>query len=555
MERLAMRISSGRTIRVMMLVWLMIAASAVLRGQTKTENAKGDKVPPGTVFRTSDRCVACHNGLTTKDGEDISIGFQWRSSIMANSSRDPYWQGSVRRESIDHPESKQAIEDECSVCHMPAVRMADRDKGLHTNVFSRFPLATFPNGDKAAADGVTCSVCHQIEKEGLGTDATFVGNVKIAQPDKNGVRPEYGPFDVDKGHRTVMHSSTATYLPTHGAQVRDSGLCGSCHTLITSALGPKGEKIARFPEQVPYQEWQHSDYATKQTCQDCHMPVVKEPVAVTALYGQPRDGMHRHTFVGSNFVVEGMLQDHRDELATAALPQEMDAAMKRTTEFLKTQAAKVTIGAIDKTADGVAVEVHVENLGGHKLPTAYPSRRAWLHVVVRDANGRVVFESGALNPDGSIVGNDNDADPLMYEPHYREITRADQVEIYEPILKDSDGKVTTGLLHAVGYLKDNRLLPHGFDKATAIPDIAVTGGAADDPGFTDKGSTVRYVVSTGGASGPFKVQAELWYQPIGFRWAHNLAPYKASEPQRMVRYYEAAAGKSAMVLAKAEATR
>jgi hypothetical protein len=115
--------------------------------------------------------------------------------------------------------------------------------------------------------------------------------------------------------------------------------------------------------------------------------------------------------------------------------------------------------------------------------------------------------------------------------------------------------VTTGLLHAVGYLKDNRLLPHGFDKATAEKDITVTGGAADDPGFTDKGSTVRYVVSTAGAAGPFKVEAELWYQPIGFRWAHNLAPYKASEPQRMVRYYEAAAGKSAMVLAKAEATR
>jgi hypothetical protein len=120
----------------------------------------------------------------------------------------------------------------------------------------------------------------------------------------------------------------------------------------------------------------------------------------------------------------------------------------------------------------------------------------------------VVFESGALNPDGSIVGNDNDVDPLKYEPHYREITRADQVEIYEPILKDLDGKVTTGLLHAVGYLKDNRLLPHGFDKATAIQDIAVTGGAADDPGFTDKGSTVRYVVSTGGTAGPFKVEAD-----------------------------------------------
>src|SRR5256885_16075339 len=64
------------------------------------------------TFQTSDRCLACHNGLTTSLGQDVSIGFAWRSSIMANSSRDPYWQASVRRESIDHPESQAATEGE-----------------------------------------------------------------------------------------------------------------------------------------------------------------------------------------------------------------------------------------------------------------------------------------------------------------------------------------------------------------------------------------------------------------------------------------------------------
>src|SRR5207237_3043249 len=116
----------------------------------------------------------------------------------------------------------------------------------------------------------------------------------------------------------------------------------------------------------------------------------------------------------------------------AADPGQLDAAVKRTTEFLQTRSAKVTICSVEPTANGLAVELQVENLTGHKLPTAYPSRRAWLHVVVRDSNGRVVFESGALNPDGSIVGNDNDQDPLRFEPYYREITRPDQVEIYEP---------------------------------------------------------------------------------------------------------------------------
>jgi hypothetical protein len=526
--------------------------------ETKTENAKGDRVPPGTMFRTSDRCVACHNGLKTHEDEDISIGLDWSASIMANASRDPYWQASVRRESIDHPESKQVIEDDCSICHMPAVRMADRDAERHSEILARFPLKKFPEGDEAAEDGVTCSVCHQIENVGLGTPATFVGNVTIAKPDANGDRPEYGPFAIDKGHQTLMHSSTATYRPTEGHHMSDPGLCGSCHTLYTDALGPHGEKIGRFPEQVPFQEWQHSEYSegqTRKTCVQCHMPRVDEAVAITALYGQPREGMHRHVFVGANFLMQGMLQEHRDALATAAEPEQLDAAVKRTTEFLRTESAKVTILGVERTTNGLAVEVQVENLTGHKLPTAYPSRRAWLHVVVRDGNGRVVFESGALNTDGSIVGNDNDQDPLRFEPYYREITRADQVEIYEPILKDSSGKVTTGLLHAVGYLKDSRLLPKGFDKASAERDIAVVGGAADDPGFNDKGSLVRYSLSTGSAAGPFKVEAELWFQPIGFRWAHNLEPYNASEPQRMVRYYGEASQKSAVMLAKAEASR
>jgi len=174
--------------------------------------------------------------------------------------------------------------------------------------------------------------------------------------------------------------------------------------------------------------------------------------------------------------------------------------------------------------------------------------------VVRDRNGRAVFESGALNADGSIQGNDNDADPLRFEPYYREITRSDQVQIFEPVLKDQAGHVTTGLAAAVGYLKDSRLLPAGFDKQTADKDIAVVGDAMADPNFTEGGDVVRYSVSLGDAAGPFHVEAELWYQPIGFRWAHNLAPYDAAEPKRFVQYYDSLAGSSAVILAHAEAS-
>ena len=90
-------------------------------------------------------------------------------------------------------------------------------------------------------------------------------------------------------------------------------------------------------------------------------------------------------------------------------------------------------------------------------------------------------------------------------------------------------------------------------RAAALSLLAVALALA--PGGQASAAPDNAIAQAGGATGPFKVKAELWYQPIGFRWAHNLAPYQASEPQRMVRYYEAAAGNSATVLARAEATR
>ncbi len=535
-------------------IWHSVAIAGILLASPIFVRGGAGQRALKPEFHTSDRCVACHNGMKTKSGEDISIGFDWRASMMANSARDPYWQGSVRRESLDHPESKPVIENECSVCHMPIIHLQAQANDRKAEIFAHLPFNPDNKDNSAAEDGVSCSVCHQIAKEKLGTRESFNGAFAVDTPKNDDQRPEYGPFAIDTGHQRVMQSSTGGFLPTEGSHVRESALCGTCHTLYTKSLGPEGKEIATFPEQMPFLEWLHSDYPSRSSCQSCHMPEVGERVPVTALFGEPREGMHRHEFVAGNFFMQRMLNNYRNDLSVAALPQELTTAANRTVTFLQAQSARVSIRNLESSSSGLSMEVFVENLSGHKLPTAYPSRRVWLHVVVRDRNGQTVFESGALNSDGSIKGNRNDSDPLQFEPHYQEITSPDQVQIYEPILKDSAGHVTTGLLSAIGYLKDNRLLPSGFNKQNAEKDIAVTGEAANDPNFTDKGSVVRYSVSTGSAAGPFHVQAELWYQPIGFRWAHNLAPYTAEEPQRFVSYYESMSSSTAVVLATAEAT-
>jgi len=531
---------------------LLLVACCILLPWRAVQGAQDEQQ---VEFHTSDRCMACHNQLTTPKGEDVSIGLDWRASIMANSARDPYWQGSIRRESIDHPSVTREVQDECSVCHMPVTRYEAKLRGEKGPVFEFLPFPAKNDHAAKAEDGVTCSVCHQISKTNLGSRESFSGEFVIHPPAMKDQRPEYGPFVISAGHQLVMQSSTGGFRPELGEHIRDAALCGSCHQLYTTARGEGGKAIGSLPEQVPYLEWLHSDYPAKYTCQGCHMPEVQGEVPISSVLGTPRPGLHQHVFVGDNFFMQNMLNRYRDDLDVAALPQELTAAAQGTLEFLHTQAAKVELRNIATANGKLQADVYVENLTGHKLPTAFPSRRAWLHFLVRDRNGQLVFESGKINPDGSIVGNDNDADKTKYEPHYREITSSDQVEIYEDIIGDQDGRVTTGLLAGVRYLKDDRLLPHGFDKNTAIKDVAVIGDALDAPNFTGGSDMVRYSVPLGSAEGPFHIEAELWYQPIGFRWAHNLEPYQAMEPQRFVSWYNAMSTETGTVLAKAEATR
>jgi hypothetical protein len=506
----------------------------------------------GLLFQTSERCMACHNGLFTPSGEDVSIGLDWRPSMMANSSRDPYWQAAVRREIVDHPKARAAIEDECAVCHMPMSRYDAKVHGRKGEVFAHLPFKPDSPDDRLAADGVSCAACHQIEDEKLGTRESFVGRFVIDASRAEGERKMYGPFDVDAGRTRIMRSSTG-FRPTESTHIQKSELCATCHTLYTKALGPEGDVIGELPEQVPYQEWLHSDYREEKNCQSCHMPVVADDIPITSVLGEPRAGMSRHVFVGGNFFILRMLNRYRGDLGVAALPPELEESASRTIAFLQSQTARLEIDRIERRPGGLEVEVSIENLGGHKLPTAYPSRRVWLHVVVRDGNNRVVFESGALEAQGVIQGNDNDADSSRYEPHYTRIQTRDQVQIYESIMVNQAGVPTTGLLSAVRFVKDNRLLPRGFDKSTADRDIAVQGNAVQDPDFRGGGDRVLYLISLGDAEGRLQIEAELWYQPISYRWASNLRQYKAMETERFITYFDSMSSASAVTLARASA--
>ncbi len=79
-----------------------------------------------------------------------------------------------------------------------------------------------------------------------------------------------------------------------------------------------------------------------------------------------------------------------------------------------------------------------------QIPTAYPSRRAWLEFVVRDNRGMIVFESGSASTMPARFAMDKVA-PIATElaggptqPHFDTISNAQQVQIFETFMQDSD---------------------------------------------------------------------------------------------------------------------
>jgi hypothetical protein len=502
------------------------------------------------LFETSDRCLACHNGLTTPTGKDVSIGSNWQASMMANASRDPYWQAAVRRETMEHPEAQGHIQHECAACHMPMARFEAHARGEETEVFTHLP--TLPDrdlADRLSADGVSCTLCHQIEDHKLGTEESFTAGFVVETRKQFKQRSVYGPFDVDAGRTRVMQSS-GLFEPKKGNHIQDSGLCGSCHTLYTQTLGPGGEILGSLPEQVPYLEWEHSRYDQEQSCQSCHMPQIEESMPITSVLGQPRDALSRHAFRGGNFFMLNMLRKNASSLAVTASPEDLEGSVEETLDNLRTAAARVSIEDAHTTEGSLEVVVSVSNLTGHKLPTAYPSRRVWIHLKVQNDREETVFESGALHPDGSIAGNDNDRDQGSYEAHHSLIESAEQVQIYEAIMADRNDSVTTGLLNALRFVKDNRILPAGFMKETAPKDVTPHGLCKTDEDFHGGGDRVRYRLNIDETQGPFNIQAELWYQPISFRWAKNLTQYQAPETQRFGEYYDVMSDSTATLLAR-----
>lgn len=474
-------------------------------------------------FTSATVCSHCHNGLADRTGADVSIIDDWSTSMMAFSFIDPFWQAKVASEVARAPALKEVIAEKCSRCHAP---MAHTQSASDSNK-TRINAYDFVRNDSryhgAAGEGVGCTLCHQItDSPILGTAPSFSGRYAPALSSGQ----IYGQYS---GVLTRPMVRMTGFQPGYGRQMHQARICGTCHNLKTPYVDRAGSLAStpatEFPEQAVYTEWEQSDYGeqggTPTTCQECHMPSTGGVVIASRppWLDTVRDRFSRHTFYGANTMI-------RDLILHNGLAEETPADMlrKNLTGVLRFLSSSATVALVESSLkEGtLTARVAVQNRTGHKLPTGFPSRRLFIHYVVSDEQGRIVFESGKTSAGAPrIEGVDADADGRTFEPHHDVITTPDQVQVYEGIMGDTDGKSTYTLLRGARFLKDNRLLPAGFVKEKAPVEVRPTADAMGDANFSGGQDLVTYVVS--GLPGKrYRVSAELVYQTISYRFLENL---------------------------------
>ena len=249
------------------------------------------------------------------------------------------------------------------------------------------------------------------------------------------------------------------------------------------------------------------------------MPKTDGSVVISTQGGnlQARAPFHQHKFLGANTYMLEILKNNRIKLGAVADENIFNESISNTRNFLQA-AADVNITNTVSSNGTLEFSVLVSNHSGHKFPTSLPSRRAWLHVNVTNALNQTVFESGALNSEGQIIGVDDSTDD--YEPHYSDINNSSQVQVYEPIMADTDNKKTYTFMQASKYLKDNRILPLGY-KLNTPANAQAYGEATNDNDFIGGSDTVNYEVSDL-PSGDYTVSVTLQYQTVSYGFAQDL---------------------------------
>ena len=496
------------------------------------------------LFTGSGKCAGCHGAdpvgyaSVTADGHDINPTDQWRSSLMANSAKDPFWRAKVAHEVAINPDHQLELEDKCTSCHAPLGHFNAHHVGEE-----HYAMAQLFH-DTLALDGVSCVACHQ--------QAPTVGNTfsGVLEFDSAMIYGQYGAGKDDAPLHTPPMVTYTGYNIGYGAHVDGSEVCAGCHSLVTQTADMEGNLTGQdYVEQATYHEWLNSAYAddgaTPTECQDCHMPKVEEGVVISSgyLFLEPRQPFSKHLLVGGNVQMLEIMRDNVEALGLTATEAQFDSTIAWTRDLLRNETVELSVEDA-AWVDGLGtLSVSVRNKAGHKFPSGYPARRAWIEVVAHQ-DGDTLWHSGKWEEGGFLVGVD-EGGLSTFEPHYTDIVEEDEVQVYELVAVDVTGTPTNVLERAAGSAKDNRLLPLGFSHDHAVYDTTrVEGAALLDDDFVEDATAgldrVHYAMTaTPITNANVTVDVRVWYQSMPARWVAPMFDIQDSTIQAFQALFEA----------------
>jgi len=348
---------------------------------SNAETDTGEFIDPKS-FPTAKYCGHCHQEAYA----------EWRQTAHANSFRAPWY---VKNVNLLMNGKGIEFARHCEGCHNP-IALTSGAMTENSSVNRKFDQ-----------DGITCSVCHSIQK----VDTRGTGSYVLGQPavmvDADG-KPIYGE---------VSDKEILAHLDRHSKAVmkdfyRTSEFCSACHkAALPRQLNDYKWQRAFFL----YDEWQLASFAKQSplpfyvkdqvsTCQTCHM----KPEAIQLPdYGANDGKLASHRWLGANTVLSKYYG--------------YDEQMNKTIAFLRDGVLNVDIFGIERNGgkmiaplgsepfdiaagDALTVSVVIQNKGiAHSLvPEQRDFYECWVEFEARDAAGRSLMHSGALEAGGGL---------------------------------------------------------------------------------------------------------------------------------------------------------
>ena len=340
-------------------------------------------------FPTAAYCGHCHEASAA----------QWRQSAHANANRPAWYQRNVL---LLKEEKGTEYMRHCEGCHDPIAVVSGQ---LTTGK---------PTTHAYDADGITCSVCHSIQKvttQGTGSYVMGTPAVLVDEHDQPITRP-------------VSDAEVLAHLDRHSKAVmkdfyRTPEYCASCHK---AALPRQLNDYKWLRAFSVYDEWQASSFAKQSplpfyvkdsvsTCQTCHMQ--REVLAGNDHDPGAKQGkLASHRWLGGNTLIPAVY-GYSEQSA-------------RIVQYLKTNVFNVDVFGLEREGHEGDVATLVAPLGlvdykvspGEKLTadvvlqnkgiahSHVPEQRdmyeSWVDFTVKDDAGKVLAESGFLKANGDL---------------------------------------------------------------------------------------------------------------------------------------------------------